>query len=210
MSPRADRADGDGWRLAGRAVWVAGGAVAARLGEALRAAGAGVSVSPAAGAGAWAGEAGSGSARLDGLVLVLDDPRAAPPPAGRPPDNLASAVTERLGAIFATVRAAARRMPDGGAVVVVAPEHCPEHWAGGLTPEPVAASLETLVRSLAVALGPAGIPVNLLSVRLASGEWPGDPGPPIVGPIAYLLARETVYLTGRVLRVDPAPGEPTG
>jgi hypothetical protein len=206
MSPSADRAAGDGWRLTGRAVRVVGGATAARLGEDLRAADARVTVSPAAGAGAWAEATGPGSARLDGLVLVLDEPRAATPPAGQAADDLASAVTGRLGAIFATVRAAARRMPDGGAVVVVAPEH----WAGGLTPEPVAASLETLVRSLAIALGPAGIPVNLLSVRLASGEWPGDPGPPVVGPIAYLLARETVYLTGQVLRIDPTAGAPAG
>lgn len=203
MSPILDRPDGNGWRLTGRAVWVMGGAEAARLGESLRAAEAHVTVSPAPRAGAWAEDAGLATGRLDGLALVLDDPGDDARPGARRHADPATVVTDRLGAIFCAVRAAARRMVDsGGAIVLVAPED----WADGLTPGSLSGALESLVRSLAIALGSAGITVNLVSVRPpASGSRPGDAGRAVEGPVAYLLARDTSYLTGQVLRVDPAP-----
>jgi NAD(P)-dependent dehydrogenase (short-subunit alcohol dehydrogenase family) len=137
-------------------------------------------------------DAGLAIRRLDGLILVLDVP-------GDGPDRT-TGLADRLAAIFCTVRTAARRMDDGGAIVLVAPDD--EHDAG--RSEPQSGALETLVRSLAIALGSAGISVNLIRVRSvapASRRW--DPADGLAGPVTYLLARDTSYLTGQVLHVDP-------
>lgn len=207
MSPTPDLPDVNGWQLTDRAVWVVGGAGALGLGEGLRAAGAQVTVSPASSAtSVWAEDVDLPGGRLDGLILVLDDPTDHAPPGARGDLDAATVIGDRLGSIFGTVRAAARRMDDhGGAVVIVAFEH----WADGLTPGPVSAALETLVRSLAIALGSAGLTVNLISVRsVAPEEWLRDSGWPNRGPVAYLLSRDTNYLTGQVLFVDHVPWEP--
>jgi NAD(P)-dependent dehydrogenase (short-subunit alcohol dehydrogenase family) len=88
----------------------------------------------------------------------------------------------------------------GGAIVLVAPDE----WGEGLVPEPRSGALQTLVRSLAIALGSASITVNLVSVRSPASRSSDDGPAPVAGPVCYLLARDTSYLTGQVLHVDAA------
>jgi NAD(P)-dependent dehydrogenase (short-subunit alcohol dehydrogenase family) len=206
MTVTPDRPDVNGWQLTDRAVWVVGaGAVA--LGEGLRVAGAQVTVSSASSAaGAWAEEVDLPGGRLDGLILVLDDPGDQAPPGARRNFDAATVIGDRLESIFSIVRAAARRMNDlGGAVVIVAFAH----WAHGRTWEPVSLGLETLVRSLAIALGSTGITVNLIRVQSVAPEgWLRDSSWAKWGPVAYLISRDTTYLTGQVLFVDHVPWAP--
>jgi hypothetical protein len=191
--------DTQGWRLTGRAVWAVGDPGVKSLAERLRADGADVTVSPLRRVGAWSEDGDPPVRRLDGLILVLDDPGDGEDrPTGR---------ADRLAAIFCTARAAARRMDHaGGAVVLVAPDDTTDL----ARPESRSGALETLVRSLAIALGPAGISVNLVRVRSTgptTRRW--DPADVVAGPVTYLLARDTNYLTGQVLHVEATRrGEP--
>jgi hypothetical protein len=74
----------NGWRLTGRAVWAIGGAGITSLADALRAAGAQVTVSPTPRAASWAEDASQAIGRLDGLILVLEDPADDPGADARP------------------------------------------------------------------------------------------------------------------------------
>lgn len=197
--------DVEGWELTGRTVWAVGGAGIEGLAGALAAVGARMIVSPPFETGTWAHPGSYPGGPLDGLVLMVEEPRHDIWGIGSRHVDPATAVTDWLGIIFSVIRTAAGHMrPSGGAIVIVVPQS----RVGGLALGSVSEGLQTLGRSLAIALGSAGITVNLVSVGLPGfqGRSGGIPRG-VVGAVTYLLSCDTAYLTGQQLCVDAAPRE---
>ena len=147
---------------------------------------------------------------------------AARPLAELGPDEWSAMLEANLGSIYLTVRAAIRRMTDGGRVVLVSStaaqrgeaEH--SHYAASK------GAVNAFAKSLAVELGPRDITVNAVApgwvdtdmsspalgadaraavereIPLGRIASPED----IAGPIAFLLSDLARHITGEILNVN--------
>ena len=149
-----------------------------------------------------------------------------------PPDDvpLAAMTDERwaatmranLDAIFYTSRLAARRIGDGGRIVLVTSTAAQRGEAFHADYAASKGAIVSLVKSLAVELGPLGITVNSVAPGWVDTEMTADPlrGPDrarieaaipvgrvaspadIAAPIVFLCAPEARHVTGEILNVN--------
>jgi enoyl-[acyl-carrier protein] reductase III len=145
------------------------------------------------------------------------------------PHNLARTFAISVDSFVAAVQAAAPLMPDGGRIVVVSGIDSHQAMVGHSVLGAAKAAMESLVRSLALELGPRGITVNAVSPglldtassrlylerglgldwdeatsRIAAATPVRRLGTPddVAGLAAYLASDAAAFLTGQTILLD--------
>jgi NAD(P)-dependent dehydrogenase (short-subunit alcohol dehydrogenase family) len=110
--------------------------------------------------------------------------------------------------------AAATSCGDGGSVVVVVEHPAALDAAGHATTVAVGEGLFALARSAALAMGPRGVRVNVVSTQLSTAprtllgsppplaSFPGRVEVEVAGAVRMLLSDDAVGVTGTVVRAD--------
>lgn len=138
------------------------------------------------------------------------------------PEEFRRVLDASLTGAFLVARAAAPRLAEGGAIVVLSSGLGTRGMARGAHYAAAKAGLVALAKSLALELGPRGVRANavapgpiksrmldgmdpgLLASRGAGSIPLGRIGEPedVVGPVLFLLSSASAYVTGAVLHVN--------
>jgi NAD(P)-dependent dehydrogenase (short-subunit alcohol dehydrogenase family) len=137
------------------------------------------------------------------------------------PEDFTSVVEANLGTVFHGTRAAASRMPDGGAIVNVASIEALQPAPGHSHYSAAKAAVVAHTRAAALELGPAGVRVNAVAPGLIARpgiaeQWPegvarweaaaplgrlGEPAD-VADACLFLASDAARWITGAVLVVD--------
>ncbi len=137
------------------------------------------------------------------------------------PEEFAAVVDGNLGTVFHGTRAAASRMPDGGAIVNIASIEALQPAAGHSHYAAAKAAVVAHTRAAALELGPQGVRVNAVAPGLIARpgiaeEWPdgvarweaacplgrlGEPAD-VADACLFLAGDASRWITGAVLVVD--------
>jgi NAD(P)-dependent dehydrogenase (short-subunit alcohol dehydrogenase family) len=163
----------------------------------------------------WRREA-SGGAVAERVVVAVWPEDLGPPGelADAPLDEWIARAEVGFARWFAALGVAARRCPDGGAIVAVVERPAPLDCAGWAPETGGADAVEAMVRSLARSEGPRGVRVNAVTTPLRSTRWPVvDPAPSlatfpgrvdqeIAGAVRLLLGGDAAGVTGTIVHAD--------
>lgn len=163
---------------------------------------------------AWRAEVAAAPA--DGRVVVCTwaDPGPATPLAELDPEAWRALVEWPTALWFTTLVAAARRCPDGGAVVAVVERPATLDAPARATTVAVADGVRNLVRSLAAVEGARGVRVNAVTTALHTAPdvlvgaapplptFPGRVEVEVAGAVRLLLSPDAAGITGTSLPAD--------